>query len=326
MLRAVFRFGVVVSKNIAIFCDGTNDQFGSVTTNVVHLLRLSERDSDRQRTFYEPGVGTFGANLFSVNIGTFLGKLLGAAFGYGLAQNLTRAYRYVVETHEPGDRVFIFGFSRGAFTARSLARLLDAGGLPEPGDSRQLERIVETYLVDGADALSRYDNARVCRPHFVGVWDTVAALGVLLRWHRFDDRCLSPGVAHAAQALAIDEQRAAFEPTLWAEPEADQSIHQVWFAGVHSDIGGGYRDRGLADITLYWMLGQARRCGLHLAPHADPDRPGDALGRRHDSYVGCWRWLGRHRRRVPPNASIHASVRTRMQACPAYAPGNLPGR
>ncbi len=252
-----------------IFCDGTNDQFGSVTTNVVHLLRLSEPDNDRQRVFYEPGVGTFGANIFSLNVGTFLGKLLGAAFGYGLAQNLARAYRYLVDTHEPGDRVFIFGFSRGAFTARSLARLVDAGGLPQPGAGR-VDTIVAAYLAGGADALPQYANARTCRPHFVGVWDTVAALGLLLRWHRFDDRCLSPGVANAAQALAIDEQRAAFEPTPWPLPAPDsgQPVSQVWFAGVHSDIGGGYRDRGLANITLYWMLEQARSRGLRLAAGA----------------------------------------------------------
>lgn len=317
-----------MSKNIAIFCDGTNDQFGSVTTNVVHLLRLSEQNTDRQRTFYEPGVGTFGANVFSVNVGTFLGKLLGAACGYGLAQNLFRAYHYLVETYEPGDRLFLFGFSRGAFTARSLAALIDRGGLPEPGRPARERAIVDTYLTRGAKALRPYDNPRRCTPHFVGVWDTVAALGLLLRLHRFDDRCLSPGVANAAQALAIDEQRAAFKPTLWQQPGPGsmQSIRQVWFAGVHSDVGGGYRDRRLADITLYWMFEQARRCGLHAATDAPVERSGDALGRRHESYRGCWRLLGRHRRCMSPDASVHASVRARMQSCPGYAPGNLPGR
>ena len=109
-----------MSKNIVICCDGTNSPFGGVNTNVAHLFERVGADDAHQYSRYEPGVGTFAADLFSVNIGRTLGKLLGAAFGYGLKQNLENAYRYVVECYDPGDRLFIFGFSRGAFTARAV--------------------------------------------------------------------------------------------------------------------------------------------------------------------------------------------------------------
>lgn len=319
--------GVRLGKNIVICCDGTNSQFGGVNTNVAHLFHRLAVDGPGQRKRYEPGVGTFGADVFSVNVGRTLGKLLGAAFGYGLKQNLENAYRQVVECYEPGDRLFIFGFSRGAFTARSLASLVDQYGVLDRRDDDRVAEQVGAYLAEqapvGADCRAPVGR---CAPHFVGVWETVGALGLLLRLRRFKHNRLSPGVAIAVQALAVDEQRRCFVPTLWDETAlgTDQAVSQVWFAGVHADVGGGYADRDLADITLDWMLEHGVRAGLRLHPPEDARCSGDPTGTLHRSYRGFWRLLGRHVRRIAPAADIHASVGQRRRDRPDYEPDNLP--
>lgn len=316
-----------MSKNIVICCDGTNSQFGGVNTNVAHLFERLGADEPRQHSRYEPGVGTFGANLFSINIGRTLGKLLGAAFGYGLKQNLENAYRYVVQCYDPGDRLFIFGFSRGAFTARSLASLVDQYGVLDRRDLDQVADQVRAYLADRAPVHSAC-SAPIgrCAPHFVGVWETVGALGLLLRLRRFKHNRLSPGVATAVQALAVDERRACFKPTLWDEAALgkSQSVRQVWFAGVHADVGGGYRDRDLAAITLDWMLEHAVQAGLRAQTRGAGQLAGDPAGRMHRSYRGLWRLLGHHMRAIAPDADIHASVGRRRHSRPGYDPENLP--
>ena len=316
-----------MSKNIVICCDGTNSPFGGVNTNVAHLFERVGADDAHQYSRYEPGVGTFGADLFSVNIGRTLGKLLGAAFGYGLKQNLENAYRYVVECYDPGDRLFIFGFSRGAFTARSLASLVDQYGVLDRRDLDQVRDQISAYLADETPVHGAC-SAPIgrCAPHFVGVWETVGALGLLLRLRRFKHNRLSPGVATAVQALAVDERRACFKPTLWDEAALgkNQSVRQVWFAGVHADVGGGYRDRDLAAITLDWMLEHAERSGLRLQPQGIDRSAGNPAGRMHRSYRALWPLLGHHMRAIAADADIHVSVRQRRRSRPDYAPENLP--
>lgn len=316
-------------RNIVVCCDGTNSQFGTVSTNVVHLYNALIDDDPMQEAFYEPGVGTFGARFFGVDVGTTLGKTLGAAFGYGIQQNLIRAYRFIVGAYKPGDRLFIFGFSRGAFTARTLAGLVDVQGVLD-NDERELSaRMVKAYLQHGkkaADTIVTSQPVTTCAPYFVGVWETVSALGVLIRLRRFHDHCLSPSVTRAVQALAIDERRGPFKPSLWNEhtPADRQRITQAWFAGVHSDVGGGYARRGLADITLGWMLEQAEAAGLMLRPDADRGCQADPEGQLHRSYYGAWRLLGEHVRRPGANARFHPSVTERMARVPGYDPRNIP--
>ena len=314
-------------KNIVICCDGTNSQFGGVNTNVAHLFDSLAPDGPEQCACYEPGVGTFGADFFSLNVGRTLGKALGAAFGYGIKQNLTRVYRYLVDTYEPGDRLFVFGFSRGAFTARSLASLVDQCGVLDRAGRDRAGAVVAAYL-DGddiADARRRTGPVAGCAPHFVGVWETVGALGLLLRLRRFSDNRLSPGVTHAVQALAIDERRRSFAPTLWDERRLapGQRVRQCWVAGGHSDIGGGYVDRDLADITLRWILAEAESAGLRVSPDARARLQGNPAGRLHDSYRGFWRLLGTHVRRIAADACIHVSVARRLARRPDYRPANL---
>lgn len=316
-----------MARNIVVCCDGTNSQFGGLNTNVVHLYNALADDDATQRSFYEPGVGTFGANVFGVNVGETLGKTLGAAFGYGIQQNLVRAYRFLIEAYAPGDRVFIFGFSRGAFTARSLASLVDRIGVLPAAHRDRATDTVKAYLDAKPPHAPRItQSAARCAPAFVGVWETVGALGLLIRLRRFHDHKLSPGVARAAQALAIDEQRRSFEPTLWNEAAlgVDQEVRQVWFAGVHSDVGGGYAERGLADTTLRWMLEQAEGAGVKLKPGAFDRVRGDPTGTLHRSYHGPWRLLGRYVRRPAAAAVFGDSVAARLRAVREYEPDNLP--
>ncbi|MES1929198.1 hypothetical protein SADO_08077 [Salinisphaera dokdonensis CL-ES53] len=316
-----------MSKDIVVCCDGTNSQFGGLNTNVVHLYEALASDRTDQVSFYEPGVGTFGADFFGVNVGETMGKLLGAGFGYGIQQNLVRAYRFLIDTYVAGDRLFIFGFSRGAFTARTLAALVDTVGVLETDARDRAKAAVKAYLDDGeAEARDAAPTARACAPYFVGVWETVGALGLLMRLRRFHDNRLSPGVTHAVQALAIDERRGPFKPTLWDEQslEPGQHVRQVWFAGVHSDVGGGYAERGLADLSLRWMLERAQAAGLALKLDAREHIDGDPAGRLHESYRGAWRTLGKHVRQPGADASFHASVAERLAQVPAYDPDNLP--
>ncbi|RKR03384.1 putative alpha/beta hydrolase family protein DUF2235 [Kushneria sinocarnis] len=316
-------------RNIVICCDGTDHQFGRCNTNVIHLLQALERHSHGQKFFYTPGVGTFAARFFGLNVGTTLGRLLGSAFGYGIRQSLEQAYRYLMNEYEEGDRVFIFGFSRGAFIARSLASMLDACGLLYPHHENMISTVSDYYLNNAS--LAQLDDfrrtfTRPCPPHFVGVWDTIGALGVLLSMRRFHTAKLAPGVANAFHAVAIDERRGPFVPALWDEHDIgdDQHVEQVWFAGVHGDIGGSYRERGLADIALHWMLEKARERGLELTDNALEQLTPDPLGTLHHGRTGWWRLLGRHVRELPEGARLHPSVHERLSAMPAYSPSNLP--
>lgn len=315
-------------KDIVVCCDGTNSQFGKLNTNVARVYNTLANDGPEQLSFYEPGVGTFGARFFGANVGETLGKALGAAFGYGIQQNLVRAYRFLVDVYKPGDRLFIFGFSRGAFTARTLAALVDTIGVLDSREHNLSKSVVKAYLQDGAKAATagQTQPATTCAPHFVGVWETVSALGLLIRLRRFHDNCLSPRVAHAAQALAIDERRGPFKPSLWDEsaPKSGQSIKQVWFAGVHSDVGGGYARHGLAGITLCWMLQQVRAAGLSLKPDVCEGLQDDPEGHLHRSYQGVWRLLGKHVRYPGVDANFDVSVTKRLHRVSEYDPKNIP--
>ena len=204
----------------------------------------------------------------------------GGAFGHGLEDNVYEAYRFLVGNYEPGDELFLFGFSRGAFTARSLAGMIRKCGILERQHVRRYPAAIALYRDDqhpDSPAARTFRRAHAVGGdatlpiRFIGVWDTVGALGIPLRGlrgltrhkYQFHDTELSGSVAQACHALAIDERRAPFEPTLWAyRPKPGQTVEQVWFAGVHSDVGGGYPDTGLADITLEWMIDRAQGAGL----------------------------------------------------------------
>ena len=240
-----------------------------------------------------------------------------------------------MEVYEDGDRVFLFGFSRGAFTVRSLAGMLHRCGLLRPTASNLVEYASKRYHQDDADendaevdAGFRATFARPCPVHFIGVWDTVESL-ILHAGRTWHDTRLTPETSWAYHALAIDERRRDFPPCLWDESSRAnaQVLEQVWFAGVHSDVGGWYDERGLSNIALQWMMDKARACGMHLDEDAlaHPRHQGDPLGMMHESYEGFWKLRGSRQRRIPEGARIHRSViDRRSHPGSSYRP-RLPG-
>ncbi len=313
-------------KNIVLCCDGTGNEYGHNNTNVVETYILATKN-DSQVVYYDPGIGTGGWE-YHEDSGD-LRALGDQATGYGLQKNVEDAYRYLMGCYGKGDRVYLFGFSRGAFTVRSLAGMLHKCGLLGADAGNLVEYASKVYNTQDNDAIAQGFRAafgRACSVHLIGVWDTVESLA-LNAGKRFHDARLNPEVRYGFHALAIDENRRDFLPSLWDEDnlEENQIIEQVWFAGVHSDIGGGYTERGLSNIALHWMLSKATRSGLRI----DQNRlaqyrpePHDSL---HRSLAGFWKFRGQYTRKIPVGAKIHASVFERMDD-PAnrYRPKNLP--
>ena len=296
-------------KRLVIACDGTWNKADQekdghpCPTNVCQLQGRVAKvapDGVRQEVYYAEGVGTKWGE-----------RIRGGAFGFGLSREVQNAYRFLVDRFEEGDEIFFFGFSRGAFTVRSTAGLVRKAGILRPEHRELVGKAYELYrdkaLRADDDGARRWrsEHSVETRIRFIGVWDTVGALGVPLdglrflnpinrRWE-FHDLDLSSWVDSAFHAVAIDEQRGPFKAALWNQsPEAQaegQELEQVWFAGVHADVGGGYPRTGLADITLAWMVERARRCGLAFdsAPELDVDEAlGDTL---HNSRKGFYKLL-----------------------------------
>ena len=305
-------------KRLIVCCDGTwnvADPTDGSPTNVVRIAMnvAPSGGGVDQRVYYHSGVGTGP-----------VGRFVGGAFGVGLSDLVLHAYRFLVATWEPGDELFLFGFSRGAFTVRSLGGLIRNSGIVRPEHADQVEAAYQLYRSrmpsdepEGrAAALFRATWAREAEVRCIGVFDTVGALGVPFtgnaagewinqRW-AFHDTRLGPHVRSAFHGLAIDERRGPFTPSLWTEATANQEVKQVWFRGCHSDIGGGLQDPDLADVTLRWMVTQAESCGLSFRPGAfqacatpaDEARSSgacirpDPAGAQHDSGGGLWFMAG----------------------------------
>ncbi len=312
-------------KNIVICCDGTGNEFGRNNTNVVLTYMLVEKE-ERQVAYYDPGVGTGGWEYEEDGMG--LRAKGDQATGRGLQRNVEDAYRHLMRRYQPGDRVYLFGFSRGAFTVRSLAGMLHKCGLLWADADNLVEYAGRIYNSTNVDAVAQEFRAafgRPCPVHFIGVWDTVESL-VMNAGKRFHDASLNPEVANGYHALAIDEVRRDFAPCLWDGRAIDgQTIEQVWFAGVHADIGGWYDERGLSNVTLHWMLEKASSLGLRVQRDKLAEHPPNPHDVAHESYDGFWKLRGREMRRIPPQARIHASVFERMErAAHQYRPANLP--
>lgn len=354
-------------KKLIVSCDGTwntPDQRQNdipAPTNVVRLhnsLAGTDAKGREQRRYYHPGVGTEGSGWERVT---------GGAYGSGISQNVMGAYAWLAYNYEPGDEIFLFGFSRGAFTARSLGGfmgrcgLLNLAGL-KPAEAWQ--RVATTYekiYQAGAAYQPTMPDTWATFPvdpvlgqipiHFIGVWDTVGALGVpddlalfdLLdnpaKW-QFHDTQLGSHVRYARHAVAIDEMRASFTPTLWTDPagnplnEADRPgrparVKQLWFPGAHADVGGGYAECGLSDIGLDWMIKEAKAAGLKFAPAFLKQIRPEVRGVLHDSYTGLFGKLQARPRNRPlleqGSAHYHPSAWERDQSPPiTQAPYHRP--
>ncbi len=295
-----------MGKRLVVCLDGTwnKPQDNIRSTNVVKIMRAicpTGGNGTKQITFYDKGVGT----------GDPLDKFQGGAFGRGLDDNVKDGYRFLGNNYEKEDEIYIFGFSRGAYTARSLAGLIGVCGLLGKTTMGELDRAWDFYRTDKR---KRQEEERK-RIHdaadtdigikCIGVWDTVGALGIPLqslnwlthRKHKFHDTNLGAIVDCAFHALAIDEKRLSFAPTLWeaAEPVENQIVEQVWFPGVHSNVGGGYDSASLSDLALEWMINRVSAAtNLEFDTNFIEDNfDGDALDKMHESRRGVFRFLAR---------------------------------
>jgi uncharacterized protein (DUF2235 family) len=305
-------------------------------TNVVLLARAvrpHKTNGDAQIVFYDAGVGT----------GNVVDKWTGGAFGAGLDDNVKDAYRFLIYNYDAGDRICFFGFSRGAYTVRAAAGLIRKCGLLRREHGEFLDAAYRLYrkrdaTPDTPEAM-RFRAERSIDPvpiHFIGVWDTVGALGIPLnlplrflsrRYQQFHDVRLSSRVAFAFQALAIDERRKAFQPTIWEQSEKaeNQAFEQAWFPGGHNDVGGGHADDGLSLGALRWMLQKAQDAGLEFLPGFLDGLQPDPCGVLHD--VRGFPWFRRAARPIGvarrANETLHASALERRAARPSYRPRNL---
>ncbi|CAN2049649.1 DUF2235 domain-containing protein [Candidatus Magnetomoraceae bacterium gMMP-1] len=317
-----------MSKNIIICCDGTGNEYGSYNTNVVGVFQALIRNQE-QIAFYDPGVGTF--DILGRTLGKKIGIYLGQAFGWGLQKNIEDAYIYLMDRYEPGDKIYLFGFSRGAFTVRSLAGMLYKCGLLQKGSKNLVPYASKIYNTHGNNKIAegfKETYCHDCKVYFIGVWDTVASLGYFYGKNFFDAK-LHGLISYGYQAASIDEKRKKFPVSLWDETRKtpNQTIEQVWFAGVHSDVGGSYKERGLSDCTLKWMLEKAEAAGMTLKPDWKKNIHPDPMDKKaqHESRKGFfWLLWPPVDRVIPENAMIHKSVIERKVAGIGYNPKNLP--
>jgi uncharacterized protein (DUF2235 family) len=365
-----------MSRNLVICCDGTNNQFGPENTSVVRLTQVLDRDSARQRLYYDPGVGTLPEPGMLTAFGKRLSELFGLAFGAGLIDKVGEAYSYLMDFWEPGDRVFLFGFSRGAYTVRVLAGVLHALGLLPRGNHnlvpyvmrlfkavRKEDTAEETGGPSGYWKLCQEFRWTFARPvpgsdddrrfgiHFLGAWDTVSSVGWVWDPARFPYTARNPSIAIIRHAVSVDERRSFFRQNLMQQT-GEQDFQELWFPGVHGDVGGGYpeKDGGLWRMAFEWLLGEARTAGLLVDPerleavlHRTPPPQRPWTEPQHESLTLLWwpaeffpklRWraqlgmrvpelgLGRHRY-IQDNALLHQSTLRRIRDT-SYAPPNLP--
>lgn len=394
-----------MGKNIVICCDGTGNEIETQLSNVLKLYRVLSK-SEEQRVYYSRGVGTIGQQNSWQRFRQQTRGVFGLATGYGLDEDVLGAYRFLCQVYESGDRIWLFGFSRGAYTVRVLAAFLHVVGLVKPdqvnlagyafaaykrASSGSWDTTRSSKQADTGDSGStlaeawhfgRVAGASPVRIEFIGVWDTVASVIVPRHDRIFPDLQLlrhtrtNSSVKFFRQAIAIDERRRMFRLNRWKDPqkylpnpfqassEVEQNIKQVWFAGLHADIGGGYAEEesGLSKFPLAWMIQEACIQGLlinkSMLNHLVYGQPREgskhdyvapnAIADMHHSLTSLWwilEWLPKRikwrewtkrngifgwylprgePRLIPEGAKIHRSVQLRMQGVQTYRPVNLP--
>ena len=347
-------------RNIVVCCDGTANEFAQDNTNVVKFYSTLVHDASRQVSYYHPGLGTMEPAGALTPLARKVTKVLGMALGYGLSSDIRDAYVFLMRNFREGDRLYMFGFSRGAYTVRAVASLLHLYGLIRPGNEalvpyaiRMMMGIERAPKSEGKRdaALDKYfrlahefrqSMACVdCQPWFVGVWDTVSSVGWIENPLKLPYVTNNPSIAIGRHAIAIDERRAFFRNHLWGSAGA-KDVKQVWFPGVHCDVGGGYpeAESGLAKVALRWMFAEAEAAGLLVDPSKKARVLGEdggdfvapnALACPHESLTGAWhiaeylpkkhydrerkrqeRRMNRHRRRtIPPGSFVHVAAKER---------------
>lgn len=338
-------------KTIVLCCDGTNNQMTGNATNVLRLYRALVRDAG-QLTFYDPGVGTLADPMALSTVQKLVGRYLDAAIGRSLCQNFSDAYRFLALHYQPGDEICLFGFSRGAYAARAVAGAVHMLGLVRPELVHLVPYVWAIYANDGGgyDVRSRFGGAarfremfcirEVPRIRLLGLWDTVSSFGWFWSFRSLPFTADNPSVDQVRHAVAIDEHRVAFATNLFFEkgqPAASARIKQVWFPGVHSDVGGGYPDAqgGLSKVAFEWMirevqdLGAVRLEAATVAKLLDSTGTGkysrpNPLGGAHESLEGLWHlmeWLPRRLRQKVEDEGAHGDAQGPAgSTTPAAAP------
>lgn len=290
------------------------------------------KDTSTLTAFYLEGVGANGRSQ----------GVLGGSLGIGLHDRVIDAFLLVSQSYAPGDKIWVFGFSRGSWSARSLAALIAGAGLLEnasqPDAAQRAESLWLAFKNQRAEATgTAFWASRDTQPiRAVGVWDTVGALGIPLfnglravnqlerNLFDFADTALSPRVQNGFHAMAIDETRFDFTPTPW---DARDGVEQVWFAGVHGDVGGGYGHTGLSDIALQWMVDRinALDAGIDLdtARLGSSFKPNPLQDRHDEARKAIWKLRPRKPRDIPDDAPLHSSVATRLSGRSDYRPEAL---
>jgi uncharacterized protein (DUF2235 family) len=274
--------------NVVLCCDGTANKLDVATSNVVRMFSVARRDvPQEQAVYYHPGVGTMPAKAALTSASRWLTKLAGNAAGYGLLDDVADLYAYLMRSLGDGDRIYIIGFSRGAFTARVLAGLIHRCGVLKPGFESLIPYALDLYRPHEPlrDVVGKFVDlfSRPWPVHFLGLWDTVKAFGAF--WPKsLPHLRFNPSVDVVRHALALEERRTMFAPTTWGGTDGDlrgtpatfmrpampprstgsQDIKEVWFAGCHSDVGGGLPERqgSLYKHSLAWMVREAQAKGL----------------------------------------------------------------
>jgi len=366
-----------MSKNIVICCDGTNNEFGRENTSVVRLVQAIDRDAAKQRLYYDGGVGTLPEPGPWTRTGKWVSKVFGLAFGSGIFWKTENAYEYLMDHWEPGDRVFLFGFSRGAYTARLLAAVLHQMGLLPAGNKNLIPYVMRLFKAlpknsdqRGGSGMADYfkladefrstfarqvpedPNERHFSIHFLGLWDTVSSVGWVWDPPSYPYTTRNPGIHTIRHAVAIDERRWFFLQNLVRRAHARQDISETWFAGDHSDVGGGYPENGggLWRRPFTWMLSEAEHAGLLIDTarlksvlERSPASSKPHLDDQHESLTLRWwpaeffpklQWRSANRRRslavglgrgrrISAGALIDESALNRLRERSDYRPRNM---
>ncbi|HBS41561.1 MAG TPA: hypothetical protein DEA26_02685 [Oceanospirillales bacterium] len=327
--------------NIVICADGTwnrpeEDLSKDYPTNVLKMARAitPEQGDVKQHVFYDWGLGSYHD------------KMSAGMTGSGIHKNILDGYRYIVQNYNEGDRIYLFGFSRGAYTVRALSGLINNCGILKRAEARLISEAWKIYKSPSKKNHPSGEAAvefrkQFCQPsrdvHFIGVWDTVGALGIpfslmgLFDSHdEFYDTKMGSNVKFARHALSIDEEREDFAPTVWT-PRPGVNLKQVWFSGCHGDIGGGNEPDSktgyqIADTALAWMMGEARMTGLHLEPHLSQNLTDGMKGSIHKSRKHVYRLKRPLHRDLTLDGKptlIHPSVKQRYESDSKYRPKRL---
>lgn len=333
-------------KRIVICSDGTwnrpeYDLSKDFPTNVLKLARSIKPVASgkiNQQVFYDWGIGSYHD------------QVVAGSTGKGLHKNILDDYRYIVQNYSPGDELFFFGFSRGAYTIRCLCGLINNCGILKRPDAALIQAAFDHYKKPGGlyapegqksiEFRNKYSH-KSRQIKFVGVWDTVGAMGIPLSFlglfndkDEFYDTRIGRNVSIARHAMAIDEHRSDFTPTVWI-PQTNTDIKQVWFSGAHSNIGGSYKpDKDgslLSDIPLDWMLTEAKKAGLNLESHIVKTLKPNPMATLHNSRRSFYRVKKKFYRALDHEGLnyhklevlIHQSVKERWENNAEYRPQNL---